>query len=59
MAGWATFAIVYGYQRFNWTVTWVAVLTIIVLVQGAQFLGNWLARKGTTTLMGPSRPPIW
>jgi len=25
--------------------TWVAVLTIIVLVQVAQFLGNWLARK--------------
>jgi len=36
---------VYGYQRFNWAVTWVAVLTIIVLVQVAQFLGNWLARK--------------
>lgn len=25
--------------------TWLAVITIIVLVQGAQFLGNWLARK--------------
>lgn len=43
--GLGNFAIVYGYQRFNWTVTWVAVLTIIVLVQVAQFLGNWLARK--------------
>lgn len=43
--GLGNFAIVYGYQRFNWTVTWVAVLTIIVLVQVAQFLGNWLARR--------------
>ena len=43
--GLGNFAIVYGYQRFNWAVTWVAVLTIIVLVQVAQFLGNWLARK--------------
>ena len=43
--GLGNFAIVYGYQRFNWAVTWVAVLTIIVLVQVAQFLGNWLARR--------------
>jgi D-methionine transport system permease protein len=43
--GLGNFAIVYGYQRFNWTVTWLAVLTIIVLVQVAQFLGNALARK--------------
>ena len=43
--GLGNFAITYGYQRFNWVVTWVAVLTIIVLVQVAQFLGNWLARK--------------
>jgi D-methionine transport system permease protein len=26
-------------------VTWIAVITIVVLVQAAQFLGNWLARK--------------
>jgi D-methionine transport system permease protein len=39
------FAISYGYQRYDWTVTWVAVITIVVLVQAAQFLGNWLARK--------------
>ncbi|WP_130865994.1 methionine ABC transporter permease [Acidipropionibacterium timonense] len=43
--GLGQFAITYGYQRFNWTVTAVAVVTIIVLVQCAQFLGNWLARK--------------
>ena len=43
--GLGNFAIAYGYQRFNWTVTWLAVLTIVVLAQAAQFLGNWLARK--------------
>ncbi|TGD89762.1 ABC transporter permease [Mycolicibacterium sp. CH28] len=43
--GLGNFAIVYGYQRFNWWVTWLAVLTIIVLVQAAQFFGNWLSNK--------------
>ncbi|MEU6644362.1 ABC transporter permease subunit [Saccharomonospora sp. NPDC046836] len=43
--GLGAFAITYGYQRFDWGVTWLAVITIIVLVQAAQFLGNWLARK--------------
>lgn len=43
--GLGDFAISYGYQRYNWAVTWVAVITIVVLVQAAQFLGNWLARK--------------
>ncbi|MBC9957940.1 methionine ABC transporter permease [Yimella sp. cx-51] len=43
--GLGQFAITYGYQRFNWTVTWVAVLTIVVMVQIAQFSGNALARK--------------
>lgn len=43
--GLGNFAIVYGYQRFNWWVTWLAVLTIIVLVQAAQFFGNWLSSK--------------
>jgi len=43
--GLGNFAIVYGYQRFNWGVTWAAVLTIIVLVQAAQFFGNWLSNK--------------
>lgn len=38
------FAISYGYQRFNWQVTWVAVAAIIVLVQIAQFAGNRFAR---------------
>ena len=43
--GLGNFAIVYGYQRFNWWVTWLAVFTIIVLVQAAQFFGNWLSNK--------------
>ncbi|BBZ68032.1 putative ABC-type transporter, permease component [Mycolicibacterium insubricum] len=43
--GLGNFAIVYGYQRFNWAVTGVAVLTIIAGVQAAQFLGNWLSGK--------------
>lgn len=43
--GLGQFAITYGYQRFNWTVTGLAVVTIIVLVQIAQFSGNALARR--------------
>jgi D-methionine transport system permease protein len=43
--GLGDFAITYGYHRFDWAVTGLAVVTIIVLVQAAQFLGNWLARK--------------
>ncbi|MEV6060424.1 methionine ABC transporter permease [Nocardia asteroides] len=43
--GLGDFAIVYGYQQFQWEVTIVAVLVIIAGVQGVQFFGNWLARK--------------
>jgi D-methionine transport system permease protein len=43
--GLGNFAIVYGYQRFNWWVTWLAVLTIIAIVQAAQFFGNWLSGR--------------
>jgi D-methionine transport system permease protein len=43
--GLGNFAISYGYQQFNWTVTIVTVVIIIVIVQVAQLLGNWLARK--------------
>jgi D-methionine transport system permease protein len=39
------FAITYGYNRFRWDVTFVSVLIIIVFVQLAQFLGNYLAGK--------------
>ncbi|MFC6012347.1 methionine ABC transporter permease [Nocardia lasii] len=43
--GLGDFAIVQGYQQFKWEVTLVAVLIIVVGVQGVQFFGNWLARK--------------
>ncbi|WP_433489918.1 methionine ABC transporter permease [Nocardia grenadensis] len=43
--GLGDFALVYGYQRFDWEVTLVATLIIIAGVQGIQFLGNWTARK--------------
>lgn len=43
--GLGDFAIVYGYQRYNFTVTWIAVGVIIIIVQLAQLLGNILARR--------------
>jgi D-methionine transport system permease protein len=43
--GLGEFAIVYGFKQFNPWVTWAAVLVIIVIVQGVQFFGNWLARR--------------
>jgi D-methionine transport system permease protein len=43
--GLGDFAITYGYHRYNWLVTWVAVIAIIILVQAAQFAGNALARR--------------
>ncbi|MDT7647565.1 MAG: D-methionine transport system permease protein [Pseudonocardiales bacterium] len=43
--GLGNFAITYGYQQFNWPVTLVTVVIIIVIVQAAQFAGNWAARK--------------
>jgi len=43
--GLGNFAISYGYQRFNWPVTLVTVVIIIVIVQDAQLVGNRLARK--------------
>ncbi|WP_102509585.1 methionine ABC transporter permease [Sanguibacter massiliensis] len=39
------FAIRFGYQRFNWEVTYVAVIVIVVVVQIVQGAGNLLARK--------------
>lgn len=43
--GLGEFAIVYGFKQFNPWVTWAAVLVIVVIVQGVQFFGNWLARR--------------
>ncbi|MFT4186703.1 MAG: methionine ABC transporter permease [Micrococcaceae bacterium] len=43
--GLGNFAIQYGYQRFNWTVTFIAIVTIVVIVQLVQYLGNKLSQK--------------
>ena len=43
--GLGTFAQVYGYRQFDPTVTWAAVLMIVIIVQAGQFAGNALARK--------------
>lgn len=43
--GLGMFALSYGYQRYQWAVTWAAVVIIIVFVQIAQFIGNALARR--------------
>lgn len=43
--GLGDFAITYGYQQYNWAVTWATVLIMIVIVQGAQLLGNVLAKR--------------
>ena len=43
--GLGNFAITYGYQAFDWNVTWGATAVIIVIVQVAQLFGNWLSKK--------------
>nr|WP_245622002.1 methionine ABC transporter permease [Corynebacterium lactis] len=43
--GLGNFAITYGYQAFDWNVTLVTTLVIILIVQVAQLFGNWLAKK--------------
>jgi D-methionine transport system permease protein len=43
--GLGQFALTYGYQRYNYAVTWIAVAAIVVIVQLAQLLGNTLARR--------------
>ena len=43
--GLGSFALVYGYRQFDAVVTFAAVLMIVVIVQGAQFLGNYAARR--------------
>ncbi|AKK07968.1 ABC transporter permease [Corynebacterium testudinoris] len=39
------FAIVYGYRNYDLEVTYAAVIVIVVIVQIAQLLGNWISRK--------------
>lgn len=43
--GLGDFAIVYGYRAYDWEVTYVATFAIIIIVQIAQLLGNWLSKK--------------
>ena len=39
------FAIVYGYRAYDLEVTYASVIVIVIIVQIAQLLGNWLSRK--------------
>lgn len=43
--GLGNFAITYGYQRYDYGITWLTVAVIVVIVQLAQALGNLLARR--------------
>ncbi len=43
--GLGSFALQYGFRRWDFVTLWIAVGLIIVLVQLGQLLGNWLARK--------------
>lgn len=43
--GLGDFAITYGYRAYDWEVVYVATFAIIIIVQIAQLLGNWLSKK--------------
>ena len=43
--GLGDFAIVQGYRQYDWAVTAVVVLIIVLIVQAVQWLGNGLARR--------------
>lgn len=43
--GLGDFAIVYGHRAFDYKVTLVVTAAIIIIVQAAQFFGNWLSKK--------------
>ncbi|HIW91401.1 MAG TPA: ABC transporter permease [Candidatus Corynebacterium avicola] len=43
--GLGDFAIQYGYRAFDNNVIYVALVTIIIIVQAAQLFGNWLTKK--------------
>jgi D-methionine transport system permease protein len=43
--GLGDFAIVHGYQQYDWAVTFVVVVLIVIGVQLVQFLGNTLAKR--------------
>jgi len=38
-------ALKYGWARFDYTVIWIVVITLVILVQGIQAIGNLIARK--------------
>ncbi len=43
--GLGDFAIVHGYQQYDWAVTAIVVVIIVIIVQLVQWLGNSLARR--------------
>lgn len=43
--GLGDFAITYGYRAYDWQVTLVATVVIVIIVQFAQNFGNFLAKK--------------
>lgn len=43
--GLGNFAICYGYQKFDETATWAAVIVMIVLVQVVQYVANAISRR--------------
>ncbi|AHI21942.1 methionine ABC transporter permease [Corynebacterium vitaeruminis] len=43
--GLGDFAITYGYRAYDWQVTLVSTVVIVIIVQFAQNFGNWLAKK--------------
>lgn len=43
--GLGQFALTYGYQRYDYAVTWIAVAAMVLIVQLAQLLGSTLARR--------------
>ena len=45
IGGLGNFAIAYGYQKFDQTVTWTAVIIMIVLVQVVQGIANAIAKR--------------
>ena len=49
MAVSVNFAIAYGYQKFDQTVTWTAVIIMIVLVQVVQGIANAIAKTTAQT----------
>ncbi|MFT4283478.1 MAG: ABC transporter permease subunit [Protaetiibacter sp.] len=43
--GLGNLALVYGWARFDYTVIWIVVITLVIMVQLVQAIGNAIARK--------------